>query len=298
MNSWCINWAFHVRPMRFGCTCMVCSLGSWFNQMLRLNKPHSRYSILAPNTHTHTLSTVEVSTQHGNAPIILAGDFNSVPDSSVYRFLTSEEAFTSAYAYVCAKRRPAHMANDIQLAHTAAAVQQEENKRPSVMASITTSQQDEGKKLAPKERTSMLSTSAPPFVSPSSSPSKLFSFTRALDPNSPVFSPGSFGGPVSSDISLTSKVDCAVFKPGQIAFESSTSDKRTETGEPAFTNYRDIFHGAIDYVFYRGSGIEARACLGMIGEAEARREGGGLPNSHHPSDHLPIAVNLLLKADG
>ena len=49
-------------------------------------------------------------------------------------------------------------------------------------------------------------------------------------------------------------------------------------GEPAFTNYRDIFNGAIDYIFVRcvgGRKIEVRACLGMIGEAEASREGGG-----------------------
>ncbi len=255
-----------------------------------------------------------MSAQHGNAPIILAGDFNSVPDSCVYRFLTSDEAFTSAYAYVCAKRRPGYLANDMQPAFTAAAVQQEENRKPATptasvpmvqsqevrkpsFTEVISAQYDESKKAALTERTAAISSSASSMVSPSSSPSKLFSFTKALNPNSPVFSPSSFGSIVTSDISLTSKVDCAVFKPGQIAFESA-SDRRTETGEPAFTNYRDIFHGAIDYVFYRGTGIEARACLGMIGEAEARREGGGLPNSHHPSDHLPIAVNLLLKVDG
>ena len=32
----------------------------------------------------------------------------------------------------------------------------------------------------------------------------------------------------------------------------------------------------------------------MMGEEEAAAEGGGLPSSRHPSDHLPLAADLSL----
>ena len=59
------------------------------------------------------------------------------------------------------------------------------------------------------------------------------------------------------------------------------------------------FRGAIDYIFLRdgageGPSLRASAALEMIGEAEAAAEGGGLPSSRHPSDHLPLATDIVL----
>ena len=140
----------------------------------------------------------------GPAAIVLAGDFNSMPDSDVYALLADKARFTSAYAAVS---------------------------------------------LA----------SACPFPAAST-----------LMPDG---------------LSATGLAAAAA--------------AAAAAAEPAFTNFRDCFRGTIDYIFLRDGGrggpyLRATAALGMIGEAEAAAEGGGLPSSRHPSDHLPLAVDILL----
>ena len=133
----------------------------------------------------------------GAAAVILAGDFNAMPESIVYEHLAREARFTSAYAAVGA--------------------------------------------------------------APATGPASLASPAR--------YSP----------------LDAAI----------------AAAAEPPFTNFRDCFRGALDYIFLRdaaGDGplLRTTAALGMIGEGEAAAEGGGLPSSRHPSDHLPIAADILL----
>jgi CCR4-NOT transcription complex subunit 6 len=94
--------------------------------------------------------------------------------------------------------------------------------------------------------------------------------------------------------------------PESVAYEHLTGPARftsayasVAAAEPSFTNFRDSFRGAIDYFFIRdaasaGPRLRAAAVLGMIGPEAAAAEGGGLPASRHPSDHLPLAVDLVL----
>ena len=199
------------------------------------------------------------------APIVLAGDFNSIPSSEVYAYLTGEAGFVSAYASCGATTRPTMPASP-----------------PAASPAIS-------------------------FPSPSLTVGKII-LAKGLNPHSPEFRP--LG--MSADRSWPP--DCQPLAPPPAAASAATITALTPPllgAEPAFTNYRDIFHGTIDYIMVSrasaasttqsvdGSSpcarIEVVGSLGMISAGEASNDGAGLPSSRHPSDHLPIAANLELR---
>ncbi|XP_078446259.1 carbon catabolite repressor protein 4 homolog 4-like isoform X2 [Wolffia australiana] len=63
-------------------------------------------------------------------------------------------------------------------------------------------------------------------------------------------------------------------------------------GEPAFTNCTPGFTGTIDYIFF--SGLLSPVTLLQVPTVESPDIVGGLPNSYHPSDHLPIGGDFVL----
>ncbi|CAL9776632.1 unnamed protein product [Musa acuminata subsp. burmannicoides] len=62
-------------------------------------------------------------------------------------------------------------------------------------------------------------------------------------------------------------------------------------GEPTFTNCTPDFTGTLDYIFLSGSRLRAVSLLEVPGP-ESAAVIGGLPNHHHPSDHLPIGADF------
>uniref|UniRef100_A0ACD5TGU8 Uncharacterized protein n=1 Tax=Avena sativa TaxID=4498 RepID=A0ACD5TGU8_AVESA len=63
-------------------------------------------------------------------------------------------------------------------------------------------------------------------------------------------------------------------------------------GEPEYTNYTPGFTGTLDYIFLSdGSSIKPTSLLRLPRGDSADVE-GGLPNFHHPSDHLPIGADF------
>lgn len=63
-------------------------------------------------------------------------------------------------------------------------------------------------------------------------------------------------------------------------------------GEPEFTNCTPGFTGTLDYIFLSdGSAIKPTSLLRVPRGGSADVE-GGLPNFHHPSDHLPIGADF------
>lgn len=62
-------------------------------------------------------------------------------------------------------------------------------------------------------------------------------------------------------------------------------------GEPTFTNCTPDFTGTLDYIFLSGSSLRAVSLLEVPGP-ESADVIGGLPNHHHPSDHLPIGADF------
>lgn len=60
--------------------------------------------------------------------------------------------------------------------------------------------------------------------------------------------------------------------------------------EPQFTNYTANFKGCLDYVMLRG--LTATHAEPLPSEAELSAE-TALPNSKHPSDHIPLVVDLV-----
>jgi endonuclease/exonuclease/phosphatase family metal-dependent hydrolase len=68
------------------------------------------------------------------------------------------------------------------------------------------------------------------------------------------------------------------------------------TGEPEFTNYTPKWQGTIDYIFYSPQ-LERRWLAPLPSEAAVAAEGGGLPNSRFSSDHLPLVADLAFRSD-
>jgi endonuclease/exonuclease/phosphatase family metal-dependent hydrolase/8-oxo-dGTP pyrophosphatase MutT (NUDIX family) len=79
--------------------------------------------------------------------------------------------------------------------------------------------------------------------------------------------------------------------------------KTVSGAEPTATNAKgpspfdpDGFRGCLDYIFTSG-GLEPVRVVAVDAE-ELAREGGGLPNSGSPSDHIPIGAVLRIAAPG
>lgn len=62
----------------------------------------------------------------------------------------------------------------------------------------------------------------------------------------------------------------------------------TNGGEPAFTNCTPGFTGTLDYIFLSSIGYLKPITLLELPGPQSPDIIGGLPNHHHPSDHLPI----------
>lgn len=257
-----------------------------------------------------------------STPVILAGDFNSMPGSDVYNFLTRDAAFRSSY--VACGGSPQQSPNPSpHMSPQHMSPQQSPYPSPSQGPNIFN--------LPPSSFGSpgsgKINPNSPPF-SPQVMGKLLFN--KPLNPDSPSFSPG--GSPVPSPARhqtsfglLRSGLPTHLEDPDtyegvgylddddveeDYSWGAGDGSNRREEGtapgeEPKFTNYRDIFKGTLDYIFFRqeallqgsenqGARVLVDKCLAMISEGEAKRQGGGLPNNKHPSDHLPIAVDVLL----
>ncbi|XXG43967.1 hypothetical protein AAC387_Pa01g3880 [Persea americana] len=63
-------------------------------------------------------------------------------------------------------------------------------------------------------------------------------------------------------------------------------------GEPPFTNCTPGFTGTLDYIFFSDSGYLKTVSFLELPGPESPDVVGGLPNYHHPSDHLPIGTDF------
>ncbi|VAH06987.1 unnamed protein product [Triticum turgidum subsp. durum] len=63
-------------------------------------------------------------------------------------------------------------------------------------------------------------------------------------------------------------------------------------GEPEFTNCTPGFTGTLDYIFLSEGGSIKPTSLLRIPRGGSPDVEGGLPNFHHPSDHLPIGAGF------
>ncbi|KAK3002908.1 hypothetical protein RJ639_019798 [Escallonia herrerae] len=62
--------------------------------------------------------------------------------------------------------------------------------------------------------------------------------------------------------------------------------------EPEFTNCTPDFTNTLDYIFFTPSGDLKPVSYLELPERESSDVRGGLPNYHHPSDHLPIGAEF------
>ncbi|KAF8398756.1 hypothetical protein HHK36_014614 [Tetracentron sinense] len=63
-------------------------------------------------------------------------------------------------------------------------------------------------------------------------------------------------------------------------------------GEPRYTNYTPDFTNTLDYIFFSPSGCLKPVSFLELPESDSTDVIGGLPNYHHPSDHLPIGADF------
>lgn len=63
-------------------------------------------------------------------------------------------------------------------------------------------------------------------------------------------------------------------------------------GEPPFTNCTPGFTGTLDYIFFSPSELIKPVGFLQLPEQDSSDVSGGLPNYHHPSDHLPIGAEF------
>lgn len=67
----------------------------------------------------------------------------------------------------------------------------------------------------------------------------------------------------------------------------------TGKSEMQFTTLTGKFTGTIDYILCSvDSGVEILRLLRVPGEEDATTM-DGFPNMHHPSDHLPLGVDIV-----
>eukprot|EP01123_Difflugia_compressa_P003190 TRINITY_DN14077_c0_g1_i1.p1 TRINITY_DN14077_c0_g1~~TRINITY_DN14077_c0_g1_i1.p1 ORF type:complete len:276 (-),score=30.54 TRINITY_DN14077_c0_g1_i1:59-886(-) len=62
--------------------------------------------------------------------------------------------------------------------------------------------------------------------------------------------------------------------------------------EPRMTNVKPTEEWTLDYIFY-SKGLEPVDYLVLPDENILRKEGGGIPNSEFPSDHLPLMTSFV-----
>ncbi|KAF4368362.1 hypothetical protein F8388_019079 [Cannabis sativa] len=68
-------------------------------------------------------------------------------------------------------------------------------------------------------------------------------------------------------------------------------------GEPKFTNCTPDFTDTLDYIFFSPSDSIKPVSLLELPESDASDVVGGLPNSSHPSDHLPIGAEFEISSE-
>ncbi|KAJ7542349.1 hypothetical protein O6H91_10G102100 [Diphasiastrum complanatum] len=66
-------------------------------------------------------------------------------------------------------------------------------------------------------------------------------------------------------------------------------------GEPSFTNCTPGFTGTLDYIFFCPSCCLRPKSILSLPSIDSIETVGGLPNHFHPSDHLPIGADLVIK---
>ncbi|KAJ3044785.1 Glucose-repressible alcohol dehydrogenase transcriptional effector [Rhizophlyctis rosea] len=82
-----------------------------------------------------------------------------------------------------------------------------------------------------------------------------------------------------------------------LSHKFSLKSAYSHVGELEFTNFTPTFKGVIDYVWYSTNGLSVTGLLGNVDREYVGRT-VGFPNAHHPSDHIPLVVQVVMKRGG
>ncbi|KAI9364449.1 Endonuclease/exonuclease/phosphatase [Zopfochytrium polystomum] len=81
-----------------------------------------------------------------------------------------------------------------------------------------------------------------------------------------------------------------------LSHKLSLKSAYSQINELDFTNFTPSFKGVIDYVWYSSLTLSITGLLGNVDREYVGRT-VGLPNAHHPSDHIPLLVSCRWKED-
>ncbi|KAJ3045056.1 Glucose-repressible alcohol dehydrogenase transcriptional effector, partial [Rhizophlyctis rosea] len=79
-----------------------------------------------------------------------------------------------------------------------------------------------------------------------------------------------------------------------VSHKFSLKSAYSHVGELEFTNFTPTFKGVIDYVWYSTGALSVTGVLGDVDREYVGRT-VGFPNAHHPSDHIPLVVQVGVK---
>ncbi|XP_062146248.1 carbon catabolite repressor protein 4 homolog 4-like [Alnus glutinosa] len=97
---------------------------------------------------------------------------------------------------------------------------------------------------------------------------------------------------ISSSCSLAQVVECLEDKPIPLC-----SAYASMKGEPTFTSCTPGFTDTLDYIFFSPTDNIRPVSVLELPEPDSPDVVGGLPNSCHPSDHLPIGVGFEITGE-
>lgn len=236
-------------------------------------------------------------------PLILLGDFNSMPSSGVTDYLINGEISSlhkdfKDYRYSAIGSGINHLRRQSSPAwcnYTAAAATNHPSSSPKhnlsqpttptiIKTSSTPSSVEETLLLVAQPQSAKHLTLAPSV--------SLFPALSPVDPSATILS--------SSPSTSTSSVDSACYStsssPAPVLNYSHLFNLTSayENTVP-FTNYTHQFKAVIDYIFYSNDSLQLLGLLGPLDKNWLRTNRiRTLPQPHVPSDHLPLLVRFRL----
>ncbi|KAJ3925685.1 MAG: Endonuclease/exonuclease/phosphatase [Lentinula lateritia] len=225
------------------------------------SKPSTRHQRPKPPTYTSA----------SQIPLIFCGDFNSIPGSGVYEFLSTG---------TLRKDHPDFMGH-VYGKYTGGA-----GSGPGSAGGNT-----DGLKSWLGLKSAYAAPAHGVHGAHSRAPQSLHQQQQPL-PTSGTRTPGSTPAPGASNNLLSTPASTSLIHTSSSLLRSSTSSPSPELLPT--TNYVSSFSGVLDYIWYSGSSLGVNAVLGQV-DPVYMSKCVGFPNVHFPSDHICIMAEFRVK---
>ncbi|GBG66246.1 hypothetical protein CBR_g57848 [Chara braunii] len=205
-----------------------------------------------------------INSYRGTLPILLGGDFNSTPGDEVYNYLTSVPD--------CSLNLPS-------VSGTMEVVPRESSSLDDPASTAAAAAAAAGTVAASALADTETNATATEVISPSND------LACSLSDKDPAIANTSSGGVISN---------CEISRQVMMG-KLFVSSYASASSEPPFTTICPKFTGTLDYVFLSPPPLaRIRRLLRVPETPDEATVIGGVPNTFHPSDHLPVGVDVIL----